>query len=153
MSTRSPRTSRRRWLKWPSPLLSTGSMLARSNSWPIGPLLPVRTSPFWMCKLPTLMLQTPLPNLLPPRRKILLKTLVGGGRSETAPPATAIDSLEGGASGEGKTEDKKEDAPAGPSEGPSNDPPTPVAMSESALPPPAFSGPQDPEDPACGEKI
>ncbi|KAL0303339.1 UNVERIFIED_CONTAM: hypothetical protein Sradi_6202000 [Sesamum radiatum] len=49
---------------------------------------------------------------------------------EDLPQDSAIDSSEGGAFGEGKTEKKKEDAPAGPSEGPSNDPPALIALSE-----------------------
>ncbi|KAL0427120.1 UNVERIFIED_CONTAM: hypothetical protein Slati_2886800 [Sesamum latifolium] len=99
------------------------------------------------------MLQTPLPVLLPSRRKILLKTQPpwrGRSGSETSPsPAAATDSTEGGVPGEGKPEGK-DNAPTDPPEGPSNDPPAPAAVPEGT--PPSSSGPKDPEDPACGEK-
>ncbi|KAL0449463.1 UNVERIFIED_CONTAM: hypothetical protein Slati_1502700, partial [Sesamum latifolium] len=109
----------------------------------------MRSSLFWTCKSPMLTLQTPLPNLLPLRRKILFRTQVEA-EVKRHPPITAIDSSEGGVFGEGKTEEKKEDAPTNP-EGPSNDPPAPATLLESAPPPPTSSGSQEPEGPACGE--
>ncbi|KAL0403906.1 UNVERIFIED_CONTAM: hypothetical protein Sradi_2031400 [Sesamum radiatum] len=110
--------------------------------------------------LPMLTLQTLSPNLLLSRRKILLRTqddldsLLGEVEAEVRrhPPAVAIDSSEGGVSGEGKMEKKKEDAPAGLSESPSNDPPAPAAMSENAPPPPTSSGPRNPKTPLVGRK-
>ncbi|KAL0426209.1 UNVERIFIED_CONTAM: hypothetical protein Slati_2795700 [Sesamum latifolium] len=89
-------------------------------------------------------------------KEILLRTQPpwrGRGRSERSPPAAAIDSSEGGVSGDGRTEEKKGDAPADLPEGPSNDPSTPAAKPDSILPPPTSSGLQDPEDPVCGEKV
>ncbi|KAL0344698.1 UNVERIFIED_CONTAM: hypothetical protein Sradi_4301100 [Sesamum radiatum] len=84
---------------------------------------------FWTCRLPMPMLQTPLPKLLLPRRRILLKTrvslsafcLLGEVEAEVKqhPPAATIEPSEGGASGEGKTEEEKEDAPTGPQKAPS----------------------------------
>ncbi|KAL0386115.1 UNVERIFIED_CONTAM: hypothetical protein Sradi_3005800 [Sesamum radiatum] len=82
----------------------------------------MRSFSSWTCKLPMLMFQTLSPDPLLPRRKILLRTQPswrGGGRGETSPPSAAIDSSEGGVSGEGKTEEKNEDAPADLPEGPS----------------------------------
>ncbi|KAL0293249.1 UNVERIFIED_CONTAM: hypothetical protein Sradi_6948000 [Sesamum radiatum] len=84
-----------------------------------------------------------------------LDSLLGEVEAEVRqhPPATAIDSSEGGVSAEGKTKEKNEDVPADLPEGPSNDPPAPTSMSESAAPPPASLGPQEPEGPTCGKKF
>ncbi|KAL0463115.1 UNVERIFIED_CONTAM: hypothetical protein Slati_0199100 [Sesamum latifolium] len=81
--------------------------------------------------------------LLPPWR--------GSSGSETSPPAAATDFPDGEVSGEGKPEGKKENTPTDPLEGLSNDPPAPTAVPAGT--PLSSSGPQDPEDPACGEKI
>ncbi|KAL0355720.1 UNVERIFIED_CONTAM: hypothetical protein Sradi_4018900 [Sesamum radiatum] len=71
-------------------------------------------------------------------------------RRTPLPPQQQLISQRGGVPGEGKQEAKKDNAPTDPPESPSNDPPASAAVPEGT---PSSSGPKDPEDPTCGEKI